>query len=82
MNPIRQNIQRPQPGDLQIIKQSMNPQLLRALIAKAKEQGISEADISSGMKMLESKQALSAQCILYKGVDFYGIGRRYGIMQQ
>lgn len=58
MNPIlqKQNPPRqPQAGDLQIIQQNLNNQMLNQLIAQARQQGISEADISAGLQMLGVK---------------------------
>ena len=58
MNPIlqKQNPPRqPQADDLQIIKQNLNNKMLNQLISQARQQGISETDISEGLHLLGYK---------------------------
>lgn len=54
MNPIlqQQKQRQPQVNDLEVMKKQVTPQLLKQMIARAKQQGISETDISAGLKML------------------------------
>ena len=46
---------KPQPGDLQVIKQNLNDKMLQQFIAQARQQGISEDDINAGLRMLGYK---------------------------
>lgn len=54
MSPIlqQQKQRQPQVNDLEVMKKQVTPQLLKQMIARAKQQGISETDISAGLKML------------------------------